>query len=102
MGRSNRAVFFDRDGVLNASVTREGKPHTPASVAEVVVAEDVPEALTTLKRLGFLLSCCANLTLDCVEVCYDAADEVRGANQNSGCWWTQPTALTWISPKALW
>jgi len=30
-------VFLDRDGVLNRSVVREGKPHPPHSVEEVEV-----------------------------------------------------------------
>jgi len=30
-----RAVFFDRDGVLNAAVVRDGRPYPPASDAEL-------------------------------------------------------------------
>ncbi|MBV8068600.1 MAG: HAD family hydrolase [Acidobacteriaceae bacterium] len=50
-----RAVFLDRDGVLNESVVRDGKPYPPASLAQVVI---VPDALASLRRLkdhGFLL-----------------------------------------------
>jgi len=93
-----KAVFLDRDGVLNASVVRQGKPYPPASVAEVVIPDDVPEAIRMLRQAGFLLVCCTNqpdvgrgtqavdeverinrylsdaLGLDAVEVCYDARD----------------------------
>ena len=53
MGR--RAVFLDRDGVLNAGVVREGKPHPPASVSEVEILPGVPEACRDLARAGLLL-----------------------------------------------
>lgn len=50
-----RAVFLDRDGVLNRALVRDGKPFPPASLAELEIAADAPAALAALKRLGFLL-----------------------------------------------
>lgn len=50
-----RAVFLDRDGVLNEALVREGKPYPPASVDDVVVTLGAAAALATLKALGFLL-----------------------------------------------
>jgi D-glycero-D-manno-heptose 1,7-bisphosphate phosphatase len=50
-----RAVFLDRDGVLNEAVVRGGKPYPPATVAEVVVPRDVPDALARLRNSGFRL-----------------------------------------------
>jgi transaldolase len=50
-----RAVFLDRDGVLNRSVVRGGKPFPPASVEELEILPGVPEALRKLKESGFLL-----------------------------------------------
>lgn len=52
---SRRAVFLDRDGVLNRAVIRGGKPFPPASVAELEIEPDAPGCLLELKRLGFLL-----------------------------------------------
>ncbi len=54
------AVFFDRDGVLNHSVIREGKPYPPASVDELVVDECAVDELNRLKTLGFVLVCVTN------------------------------------------
>ncbi|MDE3165948.1 MAG: HAD family hydrolase [Acidobacteriota bacterium] len=51
----NRAVFLDRDGVLNDVILREGKPYPPASLAELRVSQGAPEALARLKAAGFLL-----------------------------------------------
>jgi len=46
-----RAVFLDRDGVLNRAIVREGRPHAPRSLAEF---EILPEAATELRRLKLL------------------------------------------------
>jgi D-glycero-D-manno-heptose 1,7-bisphosphate phosphatase len=54
-GPMGKAVFLDRDGVLNEALVRDGKPLSPMSVADVVVPTDVPEALATLRRHGFRL-----------------------------------------------
>jgi D-glycero-D-manno-heptose 1,7-bisphosphate phosphatase len=50
-----KAVFLDRDGVLNRVIVRDGKPYPPASLAELEILPDVPEALAALKERGFLL-----------------------------------------------
>ena len=50
-----RAVFLDRDGVLNEARLRDGLPHPPASVGEVVVLPGVPEACRRLADAGWLL-----------------------------------------------
>ena len=50
-----RAVFLDRDGVLNRAVVRDGKPYPPESAAVLEIPEDVPAALAALKNEGFLL-----------------------------------------------
>jgi D-glycero-D-manno-heptose 1,7-bisphosphate phosphatase len=50
-----RAIFLDRDGVLNAAIIKNGKPYPPASLAELVIPEGVQEALTALKSAGFML-----------------------------------------------
>jgi D-glycero-D-manno-heptose 1,7-bisphosphate phosphatase len=55
-----RAVFLDRDGVINRPVVREGKPYTPSSLAEFEILPGVPEACGALKELGFLLVVATN------------------------------------------
>jgi len=54
-GRLSRAVFLDRDGVLNRTVVRDGKPYPPASAAEVDIAAGAESALRELKAQGFKL-----------------------------------------------
>jgi len=90
-----RAVFLDRDGVINRPVVREGKPYPPATVAEFALLPGVEEACARLKESGWLLivatnqpdvgrgtqrreeveamhtAMCTRLPIDRVEVCYD-------------------------------
>ena len=49
-----RAVFLDRDGVLNAPVIREGKPYPPDSLAALKILPGVDEALSSLRAAGYL------------------------------------------------
>src|SRR6202167_4021623 len=51
----NRAVFLDRDGVINRASVRESKPYPPSTVAELEVLPGVPEALQVLKKAGYKL-----------------------------------------------
>jgi D-glycero-D-manno-heptose 1,7-bisphosphate phosphatase len=57
---TRRAVFLDRDGVLNRVVVREGKPYPPASVSELEILPGVSVALTQLKAAGFVLIVVSN------------------------------------------
>jgi D-glycero-D-manno-heptose 1,7-bisphosphate phosphatase len=50
-----RAVFLDRDGVLNSAVVRDGKPYPPACVEDVEIVPQAPGALRRLKSAGFVL-----------------------------------------------
>jgi D-glycero-D-manno-heptose 1,7-bisphosphate phosphatase len=52
---SVRAVFLDRDGVLNRAVVRDNKPYPPSSMHELEILPGVREALLQLKNAGFLL-----------------------------------------------
>ena len=90
----NRAVFLDRDGVINRALEREAKPYPPRSLAEFEILPEVPSACAKLKAAGFLLvvatnqpdvgrgtlpkeivetihaEMCRRLPIDRVEVCY--------------------------------
>jgi D-glycero-D-manno-heptose 1,7-bisphosphate phosphatase len=50
-----RAVFLDRDGVLNASQLRNGKPYAPTCVDDFHLMPQARHHLTRLNRAGFLL-----------------------------------------------
>ena len=50
-----RAVFLDRDGVINRAVVRDGKPYPPANLSEMEILPGVPSALALLHQAGFML-----------------------------------------------
>jgi D-glycero-D-manno-heptose 1,7-bisphosphate phosphatase len=50
-----KAVFLDRDGVLNDAIIRDGKPHPPRNLEELVIVADASTALAALHRSGFRL-----------------------------------------------
>ena len=95
---SHRAVFLDRDGVLNRSVVRQGKPFPPPDLSAFQIYPDAAEACRRLKAEGLLLVVATNqpdvgrglqsrelveamhrelraaLPLDRIEVCFDPDD----------------------------
>ena len=94
-----RAVFLDRDGVVNAAIVRDGKPYPPRSLEEFTLLPGVQEACTRLRTAGFELivatnqpdvgrgdlplatveeihsKMCELLPITRVEVCYDAGGD---------------------------
>jgi transaldolase len=52
---SRRAVFIDRDGVLNDSVVIDGLPHPPRDVSDLRISNGAVEACRQLRRAGLLL-----------------------------------------------
>jgi D-glycero-D-manno-heptose 1,7-bisphosphate phosphatase len=96
MANPARAVFLDRDGVINAAVVRDGKPYHPRTIQDFRVLPGVKEACELLHTAGFLLIVatyqpdvgrgqqdqavveamhrimCESLPIDRIEVCYDA------------------------------
>jgi len=55
-----RAVFLDRDGVLNRFFVRDGVTHPPANLGELEILPGVPEALARLAGAGFRLVAVTN------------------------------------------
>ena len=98
----NRAIFLDRDGVINRPLIRDNKPYPPTRVEEFELLPGVAEACRKLKSAGLLLvvatnqpdvgrgtlarevveaihaRMCAALPIDRVEVCYDPGQGAPG------------------------
>jgi D-glycero-D-manno-heptose 1,7-bisphosphate phosphatase len=98
--RPRKAVFLDRDGVINRALERDRKPYPPTCLAEFEILPGVPEACVMLKAAGFLLIVATNqpdvgrgtldqavveaihahlrrlLPIDGVEVCYHAGGPI--------------------------
>ena len=97
---TRRAVFLDRDGVINRALIRNHLPYSPDTLCELEVLPGVAEACRRLKAAGFLLIVATNqpdvgrgkqsqivieqmhdrllrqLPLDRIEVCYHSGVEL--------------------------
>ena len=56
----NRAIFFDRDGVLNEVKLINNKPHPPQNLNEMKLIYQSKNLITKLKGLGYYLICVTN------------------------------------------
>ena len=50
-----KAVFFDRDGVLNHSEIKNGRPYAPLHSSDFRLIENAGSAVDGVKSLGFLI-----------------------------------------------
>lgn len=48
-----QAVFIDRDGVVNKSIIRNGKPFSPRNMNQLEILAGVRESVELLKKKGF-------------------------------------------------
>jgi len=55
-----KAVFLDRDGVLNKPVIKDGKPYPPSSVADFEIYPEVFVALRKLRQMNFRICVVTN------------------------------------------
>jgi len=58
--KARRAVFLDRDGVVNRALVRNGKPYPPTNLNEFTILPDVAEACRKLKESGYMLVVATN------------------------------------------
>ena len=115
MAERPRAVFLDRDGVINRAVMRDGRPHPPQSVAELEILPGVAEAIVRLQEEGYEVVVVTNqpdiargtttraqvdaiheclrerLRLDDIRVCpHDDDDECQCRKPKPGLWLEPP------------
>jgi D-glycero-D-manno-heptose 1,7-bisphosphate phosphatase len=50
-----KAIFLDRDGVLNKAIVRNRKPYPPSTIDELEILEGVYEGIKLLKHSGYKL-----------------------------------------------
>jgi D-glycero-D-manno-heptose 1,7-bisphosphate phosphatase len=50
-----KAIFLDRDGVINCAIVRDGRPYPPADLAQLKILPGVADALQDFKAAGYLL-----------------------------------------------
>jgi len=102
-----KAVFLDRDGVLNEPVVRDGKPYPPACVAELKVYPEAAAALARLKAAGYLLIVVTNqpdvargaTPRETVEAINAALGAALPIDDFLVCWHNDPDACACRKPK---
>jgi D-glycero-D-manno-heptose 1,7-bisphosphate phosphatase len=57
---TERAVFLDRDGVINEIVWREGRPESPRNLREFILNKGIQEIVRKLKDHGFRIIVVSN------------------------------------------
>ncbi len=88
-----RAVFLDRDGVINRAMVRNGKPYPPASFAELEILPGVPETLARLRAAGYRIVVVTNqpdiargaTTMAAVDAIHDAMHSTLGLDDIRVC-----------------
>ncbi|MBI2770776.1 MAG: HAD family hydrolase [Burkholderiales bacterium] len=55
-----KAVFLDRDGVINRGVVRDGKPYAPTTLADFQLLPGAAEAMKALRAAGWLVIVATN------------------------------------------
>ena len=78
-------IFLDRDGVINHSYIRNGKPIAPRSLVELKVYKDVVK-LNDLRRIGFKIIIISNSKS--ITFCFECIIEAFGKffiNIRKGC-----------------
>jgi D-glycero-D-manno-heptose 1,7-bisphosphate phosphatase len=55
-----RAVFLDRDGVINKVILCDGKPYSPRKYDEFVLNDGIREAVCKMKELGYKILVVSN------------------------------------------
>ena len=56
----NKAIFLDRDGVINHAIVKDGKPYPPISLKDFKIIDGVKESLDLLKASNFFLIIVSN------------------------------------------
>lgn len=115
---SERAVFFDRDGVLNESEVRGGRPYAPTSLDAFLITADAADAVHRIKKAGYRTVVVTNqpdvgnrlvarrevdamhqqlrsvLPIDDIRVCFHA--------QNAGCTCRKPAPGMLLDAAGTW
>lgn len=50
-----RAVFLDRDGVVNLAFTKSGKPYPPRDLNQLIILAGVKESVRNLTQYGYVV-----------------------------------------------
>lgn len=101
------AVFLDRDGVLNRSVVRGGRPYPPDSLEETEIMPGAPDAVGRLKGAGYVTVMVTNQpdvakgkqTRDVVEAINGFVSRATGLDAVKVCWCLETEECDCYKPR---
>jgi len=102
-----RAVFLDRDGVINRSVVRNGKPYPPATLEEFELLPGADAAMRALRQAGLLVIVVTNQPdvatgvqrRDVVEAMHDILRATGLCDDIKACYHTDANGCNCRKPK---
>ena len=114
----NRAVFLDRDGVINQGIVREGRPYAPTHLRDSKLLPKVSDAITCFRENFFKVIVITNqpdvrsgkVTLETVEAMHDRLrnslpiDDIRVCYHidEDGCECRKPKPGMLIDAACIW
>ena len=103
----NKAVFLDRDGVINKAIIRAGRPYSPGSLEELEFLPGVDIATKALRDAGFILVIVTNQpdvangiqSLDVVEQMHEIISTKLPVNAIKACYHSEIEECICRKPK---
>ena len=103
----NKAVFLDRDGVINHTLIKMGKPRAPYTMEEFSFIQGVEEAISKFKAAGFVLIVVTNqpdvsrgwVTMEQVVMVNDHVFKTLGVEEVMSCFHTDADNCHCRKPK---
>jgi D-glycero-D-manno-heptose 1,7-bisphosphate phosphatase len=107
IGEVTKAVFLDRDGVLNLAMVRDGRPYPPSGLDQLQLYPDAADALASLKQAGYLLIVVTNQpdvargtqTREAVDAMNAAIGKVLPVDEFLVCWHDDSEVCDCRKPK---
>ena len=51
----NKAIFLDRDGVVNKAIVKHGIPYPPNKLNDLFLYPEINNIISTLKKIGYFI-----------------------------------------------
>jgi D-glycero-D-manno-heptose 1,7-bisphosphate phosphatase len=102
------AIFFDRDGVLNEAIIKDGNPLPPRSLTELVIKAETKLAIAKVTEAGFRLFGCTNqpdvargvMSRAAAEAINNAVIEQHSLEEIAVCWHDDADNCACRKPKS--
>lgn len=103
----NKAIFLDRDGVINKTIFKMGKPRAPYTIEEFAFYDGVKEAVQSFKDHGYLIIVVTNqpdvargwVSMEQVELVNNLVKEHLPVDEIKACFHTDKDQCECRKPK---